>query len=137
MRRAWRVGIGSGCGFAIDTAKDEVQLLGFAVKSAGFVSQCWFGSSDHPEKELGFLCLFPAAADDVAEIFLREAFVRLTVVCPDTCSAAGELIDQPVVVRTTRNFLQEANDVFAKNGSSFLKVKGMTRCQVAGFRNAP
>ena len=103
----------------------QMNFLRLAEELAGFFSEFRFRGRNHAEKVFRLLGFLHAAADDVSEIFFRDAFVRLAVVRPNARAAADELIDQPVSVRAARDFFQETDDSFSETRRALFEIERM------------
>ncbi len=102
-----------------------MEFLGLAVEGARVVRQRRFRRCDQAEKIFRFLGLLYAATDDIPEILFRDAFIGFAVVGADAGATAGQLIDEPVVVRSARDAFKEPDDAFAKTGGALLKIERM------------
>src|ERR1044071_8730979 len=102
-----------------------MQLFGLAIKRSRLFSKFWFGRGDQPEKIFCFLGLLHAAANRVSKILLRNAFIRLTIIRPNTRTASDNLTNQSIVSWTPRNLLGESDDCFSERPSALLQVERM------------
>ncbi|HKQ39137.1 MAG TPA: hypothetical protein VJ063_13755 [Verrucomicrobiae bacterium] len=62
----------------------------------------------------------------MAKILLGDAFISLTIISPDTGSAANQLVDQPIIRWVTGDLLGKADDGFAEPSRAFLQIKWMS-----------
>ena len=107
-----------------------MQFLGLAIKLPGFISQARFGSSDHAQEESGFLGLFDTAPNGIPKVLLRNAFVCFTIICPNTCAAAHDLVDQPIVGWIARNLPRKPDNGFTESRRPFFQIERVARTDI-------
>jgi hypothetical protein len=127
----WQFHFGLQLGVSPDSAEDAMQGVRFPPNFARFEFQIRFGYDDHSQKKLGFTRLLSAGADPMFEIRLGNAIIGFAVIRADAGARADQLINQPVVDRTPRNFFGEANYHFTKAGGSLFQVVNRRRHRVA------
>ena len=123
-------------GGAADSGEDEVEGAGFLPQDAGFGFQVGNCTGEHSDEEICFTRLFAAGVDFQDELFSRHSIVSLTIVAADARAAAGELIDEPIRVRASRDFFQEINHRLPKLRSPFLQIVSITRTSSILTNNA-
>ena len=79
--------------FPKDGRENQVEFLCFPIKLSSFRGQFWLRRRNHSKEMFCFLRPLDAAANGIAEIFLRYAFVCLAVVRANARTAADELIN--------------------------------------------
>ena len=80
-------------------AKIKVQFLRLTIKLSRFIGKFGFGGGDHAQEKFCLLGFLDTTTNDVFEIFPRYALIRLAIICANACSAASQLVDQPIVFR--------------------------------------